>query len=161
MSVVGQSSEAPDKRHRHQLIRRLVKQKKVGTQLELVRSLQGLGCEVTQATISRDVKELGLQKSRDPLGRPRYLLPDQEERRDPQAACARMLEEFALAIIPAQNLVLVKSEVGTAPGMGRVIDELEHDLILGTVAGDDTVLIVTEDPQAAQQVADYLTKLGG
>lgn len=150
-----------NKRHRHQLIRRLVKQKKVGTQHELVRSLRGLGCEVTQATISRDVRELGLQKSRDSLGRARYLLPDNEERRDPEAACARMMEEFATAVIPAQNLVLVKSEVGTAPGMGRVIDELEHELILGTVAGDDTVLIVTEDAETARLVAAYLTKLGG
>jgi transcriptional regulator of arginine metabolism len=157
----GERSELLSKRHRHQLIRKLVRQKKVGTQLELVRSLEGLGCEVTQATISRDVRELGLQKSRDHLGRPRYVLPEQEERRDPEAACARMLEEFATAVISAQNLVLVKSEVGTAPGMGRVIDELEHVLILGTVAGDDTVLIVTEDANTARQVADYLTKLGG
>jgi transcriptional regulator of arginine metabolism len=153
--------ELPDKHHRHQLIRRLVRQKKVGTQLDLVRSLETLGCEVTQATISRDVRELGLQKSRDPFGRPRYVLPEQEERRDPQAAAARMLEAFAVTVIPAQNLVLLKCEAGTAPGLGRVIDELEHELILGSVAGDDTVLVVTEDPETARQVADLLTRLGG
>ena len=72
-----------------------------------------------------------------------------------------MLAEFAVDIIVAQNLVLVKSEVGTAPGMGRAIDELQHTLILGTVAGDDTVLIVAADSGAAAEVAEYLTELGG
>jgi transcriptional regulator of arginine metabolism len=149
------------KRNRHQLIRGLVLEKNVGTQLELVRALQALGCDVTQATVSRDVRELDLQKRRDQLGRPCYVLPQPEERRDPAAACARMLEEFATAVIPAQHLVLVKSEAGTAPGMGRVLDDLQHELILGTVAGDDTVLVVTSDAAAATAVAEYLTKLGG
>jgi transcriptional regulator of arginine metabolism len=157
----GERSELLNKGRRHRLIRRLVQQEKVGTQLELVRSLESLGCEVTQATISRDVRELGLQKGRDRLGRPRYILPAQEETRDPEAACARMMEQFANAVIAAQNLVLVKSEVGTAPGMGRVIDELDNELILGTVAGDDTVLVVTENAEAARQVANYLSSLGG
>jgi len=64
-------------------------------------------------------------------------------------------------VTPAQNLVVVKSEVGTAPGMGRVIDQLDHELIIGTVAGDDTVLIVTEDGEAALRLASYLKELGG
>jgi len=149
------------KRRRHDLIRSLVGRQRVGTQQELAQALQASGCDVTQATISRDVGELGLLKRRDALGRPRYVLPDGEERRDPEAACGHMLSEFASAVIAAQNLVLVKSDVGTAPGMGRVIDELEHDLILGSVAGDDTVLIVTEDAAAARAVAQYLEQLGG
>jgi transcriptional regulator of arginine metabolism len=133
----------------------------MGTQIELVHALKGLGCEVTQATISRDVRELGLERRRDENGRFRYSLPDTGERRDPEAACAHMLAEFATEVVAAQNLVLVKSEVGTAPGMGRVIDELDHGLILGTVAGDDTVLIVTSDGDSAAKVAEYLTRLGG
>jgi transcriptional regulator of arginine metabolism len=149
------------KRSRHQLIRDLVSQKRIGTQLELVRSLQGMGCNVTQATISRDVRELGLEKSRDTMSRARYVLPESEERRDPEAACARMLEEFANAVLTAQNLVILKSEVGTAPGMGRVVDNLNHEQILGTVAGDDTLLIIAKDAAAAADVAEYLKKLGG
>lgn len=148
------------KRRRHDLIRSLVEQRRVGTQLELVEALQAAGCDVTQATVSRDVRELGLHKRRDAMGRPRYVLPG-EERRDPEAACRHMLSEFATAVIAAQNMVLVKSEVGTAPGMGRVIDELDHELIMGCVAGDDTVLIVTEDTTAARAVAAYLEQLGG
>jgi transcriptional regulator of arginine metabolism len=149
------------KRRRQDLIRGVVDQHRVGTQGELVRALEALGCEVTQATVSRDVREIGLLKRRDSMGRPQYVLPEGDGRRDPQAACSRMLAEFATAVFHAQNLVLVKSEVGTAPGMGRVIDELEHELILGCVAGDDTVLIVTQDAPAALAVAEYLERLGG
>lgn len=149
------------KRRRQDLIRTVVAQQRVGTQLEMVQALRAIGCDITQATISRDLRELGLLKRRDGRGRPRYVLPETEGRRDPETACSRMLQEFGTAVIPAQNLVLLKSEVGTAPGMGRVIDELEHELILGCVAGDDTVLIVTEDAMAARALAEYLEQLGG
>lgn len=149
------------KRQRQNLLKDVVRRMDVGTQMELVHALRGRGCDVTQATVSRDLRELGVERIRDSTGRLRYVFGEHGERRDPAAACARMLEEFSVAVISAQNLVLVKSEVGTAPGMGRVIDELEHELILGCVAGDDTLIIVTEDQAAAHVVADYLTELGG
>ncbi len=149
------------KRHRQQLIKTLVRQQRLGTQQGLVKALGTVGCEVTQATISRDIREIGLQKSRDELGRPVYSLAEGDERRDPQAACARMLAEFGYAVLEAQHLVLVKSEPGTASGLGKVIDELGDARILGTVAGDDTLMIVTSDNQQASDVGDYLRKLGG
>ena len=70
------------KRSRQQLIRSVVSQQRISTQLELVNTLRALGCEVTQATISRDIRELGLDKSRDKMGRARYTLPETEQRRD-------------------------------------------------------------------------------
>jgi len=149
------------KRQRHQLIRRLVGEGRIGTQVELVWALQAFGCEVTQATISRDVRELGLERRRDEFGRLHYVPSENEERRDPEAACSRMLGEFATDVMAAQNLVVLKSEVGTAPGMGRVVDDLDNPLILGCVAGDDTVLIVTRDATDAAALAAYLIKLGG
>jgi transcriptional regulator of arginine metabolism len=149
------------KRSRQQVIKNLVSQQRISTQLELVNNLKSFGCDITQATVSRDIRELGLEKGRDSMGRARYILPETDTRRDPVAACGRMLREFAVEVTPAQNLVVVKSEVGTAPGMGRVIDQLDHTLIIGTVAGDDTVLIVTEDREAAEQLASYLRELGG
>ena len=107
------------KRRRHELIRTVVVAAKGGNPARSwCASSQGMGCDVTQATVSRDVRELGLLKRRDSGGRPRYVLPEADERRDPEAACSRMLTEFATAVITAQNLVLVKSEVGTAPGHG-------------------------------------------
>lgn len=151
----------PVKRQRHQLIRDLVRRTRIGTQQELVHALAAQGVSVTQATVSRDLRELGLERNRDEARRFRYVIPDHEERRDPVAACARMMEEFGTDVLSAQNIVLVKCEVGTAPGIGRVVDELEHPLILGCVAGDDTVIIVTPDGDAAGTVARYLNELGG
>lgn len=149
------------KRRRQQLIRDAVRKGEAATQTDLVRALAAHGCDVTQATVSRDVRELGLERRRDGSGVLRYSLPDPGERRDPEAACARMFEEFAVDVVAARNLVLVKSQAGTAPGMGRVIDELEHELIVGCVAGDDTVLVVTADDAAARAVARYLSAMGG
>jgi len=151
-----------NKRQRQQLIRRVLKTRLVASQQELVLELASAGCEVTQATISRDLREIGLQKGRDPAGRVRYVFtPSSEERPDPPAACGRMLREFGRGLEVAQNLLVLRCDPGSAPGMGRVIDELDHELILGCVAGDDTVILVTKDLQSAEAVSAYLTQLGG
>jgi len=151
-----------NKRQRQQLIRRVLKTQPVASQQELVLELASAGCEVTQATISRDLREIGLQKGRDPAGRVRYVFtPNSEERPDPPAACGRMLREFGRGLEVAQNLLVLRCDPGSAPGMGRVIDELDHELILGCVAGDDTVILVTKDLQSAEAVSAYLTQLGG
>ena len=151
-----------NKRQRQQTIRRLLKTRPIASQHELVGELASAGCEVTQATVSRDLRQIGLQKSRDSAGRLRYVfVPSREERSDPPGACARMLKEFGRGLEVAQNLLVLRCDPGTAPGMGRVIDELEHELILGCVAGDDTVILVTRDSPAAEAVSAYLTGLGG
>lgn len=134
----------------------------MASQRELVEALAAAGCPVTQATISRDLRELGLQKGRDAVGRIRYVfVPAAEERPDPPTACSRMLKEFGRGIQPAQNLLVVRCDPGAAPGIGRVIDELDHESILGCVAGDDTVIVVSKDMKSAEAVHAYLTELGG
>lgn len=153
---------AMNKRQRQQIIRRLVREHPVASQRELVDALVAAGVAVTQATISRDLRELGLQKGRDVAGRTRYVfVPSSEERPDPPTACGRMLKEFGRGLDTAQNLLVLRCDPGAAPGLGRVIDELEHESILGCVAGDDTVIIVTKDVQAAESVFAYLRELGG
>lgn len=149
------------KRRRQQLIADLVRRHRVGTQLELARHLARAGCEVTQATVSRDIRELGLRKTRDDLGKSYYAMAEGEEHRDPERACRHMLEEFAIAIAQAENMVVVRCEIGTAPGVGRVLDELQSELVVGTVAGDDTVLIVTANYPDAASLTRYLGELGG
>lgn len=151
-----------NKRQRQHLIRGLLRNRAVASQRELVDELAAAGCVVTQATVSRDLREIGLQKGRDHGGRVRYaFVPNLEERPDPLVACGRMLKEFGRGLAVAQNLVVLRCDPGSAPSIGRVIDELDHELILGCVAGDDTVLLVSKDQQAAQAVCDYLTELGG
>ena len=151
-----------NKRQRQQLLRKVLKDRSVASQRELVDELTAAGCPVTQATISRDLRELGLQKGRDVVGRIRYVfIPASEERPDPPTACSRMLKEFGRGIQSAQNLLVVRCDPGAAPGIGRVIDELDHEAILGCVAGDDTVIVVSKDTKSADAVFEYLTELGG
>ena len=100
------------KSERQRLLAGIVARKRVGTQLELAQALAAAGCPVTQATISRDIRELGLEKTHDALGRPRYVLPSDQGRRrnDPQAALRAVLTQFARRTTVAKNLVVVHSD---------------------------------------------------
>jgi transcriptional regulator of arginine metabolism len=141
---------------RQRLIESVITRKRVGTQFELLDALAGAGCVVTQATISRDIRELGLQKARDALGRPRYVLPHSARRPDPREALQSVLEQFGRRIIAAGNIVVVTSELGTAPPIARALDELDHDLIVGTIAGDDTCLVIAPSERDARALAREL-----
>lgn len=151
-----------NKRQRQQLIHSILRERSVESQQELAEALAAEGCDVTQATVSRDLKEMGLLKGRDSGGRVTYVNgPVGHERMDTSTACGRMLSEFGRGINQAQNLLVMRCDPGAAPGLGRVVDELEHEAILGCVAGDDTVIVVCIDNQAAGAVREYLTELGG
>jgi transcriptional regulator of arginine metabolism len=151
-----------NKRQRQQLIRQILRDAPVSSQSDVVTALAEGGCEVTQATVSRDLREMGLQKTRDGEGQTRYSLGLlSPERPDYVGACARMLSEFGRGVEVAQNLLVLRCDPGAAPGVGRVIDELDHELILGCVAGDDTVIMVCRDSQGAEVVCGYLRDLGG
>jgi transcriptional regulator of arginine metabolism len=145
------------KRERLSLIGSLVARKRIGTQLELRDALASAGCRVTQATISRDLRELGLEKTKDSLGRPRYVAPNRARRTDPRESLGAVLRQFGRDAIAAQNLVVVSSELGTAPAIARAIDRLEHRLVVGTVAGDDTVLVITKTAGDARTIERELT----
>lgn len=147
------------KRDRQQLIETLIKQKRLSTQQQLVAALKRHGCDVTQATVSRDMRELGVQKGSERAGSVRYVIPPPVVRRDPADVLARVLRDSAATARQAQNLVVVRSEPGTAPTVGRVIDELNRDEVVGTVAGDDTVLLVLTDNTRARQMTKYLNDL--
>jgi transcriptional regulator of arginine metabolism len=151
-----------NKRQRQQIIRGVLKDRPIASQRELVEALRRAGCDVTQATVSRDLREIGLQKNRDPGGRTRYVfIPQTEEKPDAPSACGRMLREFGRGLATAQNILVLRCDPGAAPGLGRVLDELNHEAILGCVAGDDTVIVVSKDTQAAEAVCSYLRELGG
>lgn len=147
------------KGERQKLIQSLVSQREIGTQRELVTALQAMGCQVTQATVSRDIRELDLQKVRTHLGRPRYVLSLREHPRNPEQAASHVLRDFCLLIVAAQNLVVVRCEIGTAQTVARALDNLNHSDILGTIAGDDTFLIITPDPRTATAITAYLDGL--
>ena len=144
------------KTERQRLIASVIARRRVGTQLELLDALGGAGCRVTQATISRDIRELGLEKARDPLGRPRYTLPQRGRRSDPREALVGVLGQFGRSAVAAQNLVVVHSELGSAPAIARALDQLEHPLIVGTLAGDDTCLVIAATSADERTLADEL-----
>ena len=144
------------KAERQRLISSVVGRRRVGSQHELQGALKRAGCEVTQATISRDIRELGLEKTRDALGRPRYVLPERGSRSDPRESLRAMLAQFGLRVVHAQNIVVVQSELGSAPAIARALDRVEHAKVVGTLAGDDTCLVITRDIKEAKSVATEL-----
>jgi len=147
---------------RQRLIASVVGRRRVGSQHELQDALRSAGCEVTQATISRDIRELGLEKSRDVLGRPRYVLPERGSRSDPRELLEAVLAQFGLRAMQAQNIVVVQSELGSAPAIARALDRVEHAKVVGTLAGDDTCLVITRDGAEAKSVAAELSAaIGG
>jgi len=148
--------EAPGKQERQRLIASIVSRRRVGSQQELAEALGSAGCAVTQATISRDIRELKLEKTTDALGRPRYVLPGRGRRADPRETLVGVLGQFGMRATVAENLVVVQSELGSAPAIGRALDQLEHPRILGTLAGDDTCLVITGSARDARAVAKEL-----
>ena len=148
------------KAERQRLIASVVSRRRIGSQLELAEALAKAGCRVTQATVSRDIRELRLEKTSDALGRPRYVLPGRGQT-DPREALNGVLRQFGVRATVAQNIVVVQSELGTAPAIARALDRLEHPKIVGTLAGDDTCLVITGGPGDAHSVARELTKVIG
>ena len=149
------------KAERHRLIAGIVARKRIGTQLELAAALEASGCKVTQATISRDIRELRLEKTHDALGRPRYELPataGRTRRADPGEALGAVLAQFGRSVTAAQNVVVLRSELGSAPAIARALDRIEHPLVVGTLAGDDTCLVVAADARDAKALAAELAR---
>ncbi len=141
------------KSERQRLIESIVSRKRVGTQFELLDALADAGCVVTQATVSRDIRQLGLEKAHDHFGRPRYVLPHVARRADPVEVLDSILGQFGRKVTPAGNMVVLQSELGSAPAIARALDQLEHERIIGTLAGDDTVLIVASSERDAKILA--------
>jgi transcriptional regulator of arginine metabolism len=145
------------KPERQRLIESVVTRKRLGTQFELLDALAKAGCTVTQATISRDIRELRLEKTHDPFGRPRYVLPHVTRRTEPREVLNTILGQFGRKVTSAGNIVVVQSDLGSAPAIARALDQLEHTRIVGTLAGDDTVLVVAPSERDARTLARELT----
>jgi len=140
------------KRGRQRKILNLIGGATVANQEELRRLLVQRGVRVTQATLSRDLHELGLVKT--PTG---YALPSAIGSPEPALpSLDHLLREFVLDIREAQNLLVLKTSVGSAQPIGLVLDQQQWSEIVGTVAGDDTVLVITVDRKACRAVAARL-----
>jgi len=136
-----------DKTTRQNLILRLISERELGTQQDVVAALAEEGVEVAQATVSRDLAELGVLK----VGNRYLALPH-----EPGSASIEVLPSFVLGVTPAQNIVVIHTRDGTAGAVSSVLDRVKGLKIVGTVAGQDTVLAVAPDTQAAKEVADLI-----
>ena len=133
------------KTQRHNTIRDLLLTDTVSNQDELRRKLSVRGINVTQATLSRDIRELKLVKG--PSG---YALPSDFSDEDDMPATASVLADFGLEVAQAQNLLVVHTILGGAQPVAASLDSEEWDEVVGTIAGDNAVLIICPDnPQAS------------
>jgi transcriptional regulator of arginine metabolism len=143
------------KYQRHSAIRELVAHSLVSNQDELRRKLRRRGFEVTQATLSRDIHELRLSKG--PGG---YVLPNgnssngvsAEIEDDGPPTVAEMIESFGLRASQAMNQVVVRTVMGGAQPLAAALDHESWPEVVGTIAGDDTILVICPDPRRASEV---------
>ena len=136
-----------DKGTRQDLILRVISERELGTQQDVVAALSDIGVEVAQATVSRDLAELGVLK----VGTRYLALPH-----EPGAAGIEVLPSFALGVTPAQNLIVIHTRDGTAGAVANVLDRVKGLKIIGTIAGQDTVMAVAPDNEAAVEVAELV-----
>lgn len=121
----------------------LVSSSSVNSQQELVDALRASGYAVSQTTVSRDLKELGLNKLRDRKGTSRYSSSEQEiPYAESEAALRRMARQFMLTVEKTGNMIVLKTTPGNAQGLAAAIDAAALKGIAGTVAGDDTILVI-------------------
>jgi transcriptional regulator of arginine metabolism len=150
------------KQRRQRAIARLIGQQPVGNQPQLVDLLAGEGIKATQATVSRDLDELGAIKVRVPGGQSVYALPEIEtDRLVPFEQLRRVLGEWVAEVAPSENLVILRTPPGCAHVVGSALDRSGLDGLLGTVAGDDTLLCVAAPGTSGDELAGTLRGLAG
>lgn len=142
-----------NKGQRHIRIRDIITNKEIETQDDLVAELKNAGYNVTQATVSRDIKELHLVKVPLSDGRYKYSLPA-DQRFNPLQKLKRMLIDAFVRIDRANNLLVMKMLPGNAQAICALIDNLNWEEILGTIGGDDTCLIICRSEEEAKLISN-------
>lgn len=136
---------------RQQTILELAHEAPLPNQQELCKVLARRGFQVTQATLSRDINELRLVKT--PEG---YILPNGDAPAEPMPAVSRVLREFVREIRRAQNLLVIKTIPGSAQPVAVAVDAEGWEEVVGTVAGDDTILVISGNNKKARQLQTRL-----
>ena len=148
------------KKRRHEKILQIIGNNTVDTQEELLRLLREEGFDVTQATVSRDIKELRLVKTQTGNGKYRYTAP-KDGSRDMSSRFFSLFSENTISVQSACNMVVIKSLTGMAQAVCAAMDSLHWEGIVGTLAGDDTIFVVTQDEECARRVAEELRRMMG
>ena len=146
------------KAERQRLIKQLIMQQEIETQDELITRLEELGVRATQATVSRDIKELKLQKVVTSDGKYKYISAS----KSPQSLTGSFNSLFSGSVTSvdcAGNMIVLKTVSGMAQGVCAAMDAVEIEGVVGTIAGDDTIFVVARSESSAASVVSYLKKL--
>lgn len=138
----------------------LVRTHTIETQEELARLLRAEGIEVTQATVSRDIKELNLIKAPTGDGRYKYAIPEEQRSSAVFEKFRRIFSECCIGLDYSENILVIKALTGTAPAVAEAIDSLNLKEVVGTVAGDNTVFVLVRPKEAMMSVIERLRSLG-
>jgi transcriptional regulator of arginine metabolism len=139
---------------RQQLILQLIENGNVASQEDLRRALVRHGQKVTQATLSRDIHELGIVKTASGYARANDVNAEAA-----LPAAERLVREFVLSVREAQNQLVIKTSVGSAQPVAAALDAEGWAEMLGTIAGDDTILIICENSRDAERVAGRIREM--
>ena len=145
------------KKERQDKLLDLIAHYEINTQDELIARLREQGFHVTQATVSRDIRELKIAKMTAGKGTYRYVLPRQDD--GGGMTFSKALIESIVSVEAAQNLVVLKTYPGLASAVAAGIDRMNQQQILGCVAGDDTILVVTRDLESAGELSGQMHHL--
>jgi transcriptional regulator of arginine metabolism len=144
------------KEKRHMKIKEIVSQREIETQEELVIALEESGFTATQATISRDIKELQLIKVVGTNGRYKYAIPIATSTVTLDMLRRKLMEVF-ISLVRAGNLLVLRVMPGNAHSIGAMIDGMNIEGLLGTIAGDDTLLLISSNDSAAIRIEHVLS----
>ena len=147
------------KANRQKKILELIAEKSIETQAQLLKELHDCGYKSTQATVSRDIKELRIIKTLDGLGGYRYSVPHKNEGEKFDARFRVIFRECVTSMDYAQNLVVVKTMPGLGAAAGANIDALHMPTVVGTLSGDDTTLVIMRDSESAMDFCEEIRKM--
>lgn len=145
------------KKQRHTKILEIIKSESIERQEDIAKRLNEMGYMVTQATVSRDIRDLNLVKQ-SVGGIMKYAVPDEITSNH----SAKLVEIFANSVISiesARNLIVIKTLSGAAHAAAAAIDAMPDSMILGTIAGDDTILVITKDDEHALSVENSINNM--
>lgn len=143
------------KNERHRRILQIISTKKIGTQNELIAELRREGCSVTQATVSRDIRELRISRELGGDGRPYYVSPE-DKTVDVETRLRNIFKECVTSAARAQNIVVIKTLPGLAPAACSAVDKMKIRHLVGTIAGDDTAFMAMTDDDAAEDFCRWV-----
>ncbi|MGI6039382.1 MAG: arginine repressor [Clostridiales bacterium] len=144
---------------RHKMILQILQKETVETQEELAERLREHGIDATQATISRDIKELKLQKTLTDNGRYRYQAPAKIFEPELDTRLRNIFKESVVSADRAKNIIVLRTLPGLAPAACSAIDAMQLDEIVGTLAGDDTAIVILREDNHAVDFSEKISDL--